>query len=169
MTDPAATSGCSGDGPAVRPGASVRIDVMPLPHGEGLPLPARATEGASGVDLMAAVAPGEQLVIPPGEWRLVPTGMVVSIPEGWEWQVRPRSGLALRKGLTVLNAPGTIDSDYRGEVGVILHNAGREPALVERGERIAQAVLAPVGVPQLALRRSLDGTERGDGGFGHTG
>ena len=143
------------------------ILVEVLEHGRGLPLPARATEGSSGVDLRAAVT--ENTIILPGNTLLVPTGMVVSIPEGFEWQIRPRSGNALRYGITVLNSPGTIDSDYRGEVGVILANLGREPFIVRRGDRIAQAVLAPVHAPIMRVVERLDSTDRGDGGFGHTG
>jgi dUTP pyrophosphatase len=123
--------------------------------------------GSSGFDLHAAVA--EPVVIEPGKWKLIPTGIALSIPEGLEAQVRPRSGLALKHGITVLNTPGTVDADYRGEIGVILMNLGDEPFVVERGHRIAQLVF--VSVPQVSLRAvdQLDDTARGTGGFGHTG
>jgi len=141
------------------------IDVKLLPNGEGLPLPARATPGSSGFDLRAAV----EVTIPPGEWRVVPTGLALAIPEGWEGQVRPRSGLAVKHGITVLNGPGTIDADYRGEILVPLINHGRAPFALTRGERIAQIVFAPV--PDVALRQveTLSEAHRGDRGFGSTG
>jgi dUTP pyrophosphatase len=146
---------------------SVPVRVRRLPHGQGLPLPAPATAGAAGLDLSAAVeAP---LVLGPGERALVPTGFVWEIPPGYEGQVRPRSGLAVRHGLTVLNAPGTVDADYRGEVRVILCNLGREPFVVERGARIAQMVVAPVAAVTVEESRDLTETARGEGGFGHTG
>ncbi len=141
------------------------VKVMRLPHAEGLPLPAYATAGAAGMDLLAAAA----LVIPPGGRALVPTGLCVALPPGWEMQVRPRSGLALSHGVTVLNAPGTVDEDYRGEVGVILFNAGAEPFAVRRGERVAQAVFAPVARVEWEEVPALEGTARGTGGFGSTG
>lgn len=141
------------------------VKVMRLPHGADLPLPAYATAGAAGMDLLAAAA----LVIPPGGRALVPTGLAVALPAGWEMQVRPRSGLALKHGVTVLNAPGTVDEDYRGEVGVILFNAGSEPFAVARGERVAQAVFAPVARAAWEEVPELDGTARGAGGFGSTG
>lgn len=149
------------------PAGSVRIGLTVLPHGRGLPLPSKATSGSSGVDLRAALA--DDLVIQPGGRSLVPTGLIVEIPEGWEWQVRPRSGLAARDGLTVLNSPGTVDSDYRGEVKVILVNLGDRPVTLQRGDRIAQAVLARVADAELVERDGLGSTERGEGGFGHTG
>lgn len=145
--------------------AEVRIAIKRLPHGEGLPLPSYASGGAAGLDVVAA----ETLLLGPGERHAVATGFVVAIPEGYEVQVRPRSGLALKYGITCLNTPGTIDSDYRGEVKVILANLGREPFQVVRGERIAQLVPAPVLVASLAEVQSLDETERGSGGFGSTG
>lgn len=133
-----------------------------------LDLPAYATEGAAGMDVRAALAPGEVRVLVPGARALVPTGLRVAIPEGFEVQVRPRSGLALKHGVTVLNAPGTVDSDYRGEVQVLLVNLGEAPFAIRRGERIAQLVVAPVARATLALG-AVDETARGQGGFGHTG
>jgi len=143
------------------------IAVRRLPHAEGLPLPAYATPGAAGFDLLAAVqAP---LVIPPGGRALVPTGLQMALPEGYELQIRPRSGLALKHGITLPNSPGTIDEDYRGEVGVIVLNTGTAPFTVERGARIAQGVLAPVVRGGWAEVDTLPETARGDGGFGSTG
>ncbi|MEZ4297964.1 MAG: dUTP diphosphatase [Polyangiaceae bacterium] len=132
-----------------------------------LPLPAYQTSGSAGMDLIAAVV--ADTPIPPGEWRLIPTGLRIAIPDGFEAQVRPRSGLALRHGLTVLNAPGTIDSDYRGEVKVALINHGPDPFIVRRGERIAQLVIAPVARAEWDPVDELDATGRGDGGYGSTG
>ena len=132
-----------------------------------LPLPAYQTSGSAGMDLRAAVP--EPVVLRPLERALIPTGLAMAIPPGYEAQVRPRSGLALRHGVTLLNAPGTIDSDYRGEVGVILVNLSAEPFTVSRGERIAQLVVARVAQMAVELVPSLDETERGEGGFGHTG
>ena len=147
---------------------SVPVRVMRLPHAEGLDLPTYQTTGAAGLDLVAALAPGHTLVLEPGARDLVPTGLALALPEGYEAQVRPRSGLALRHGVTVLNAPGTVDSDYRGEVGVILVNHGTEPFAITRGTRIAQLVLTPVA--RLAwVEGGLDDTARGAGGFGSTG
>lgn len=145
----------------------VEILVTRLPHGEGLPLPAYATEGAAGMDLLAAVT--APLVIPPMGRALVPTGLRVALPPGYELQVRPRSGLALKHGLTMPNSPGTVDEDYRGELQVILLNAGPEPFTVERGMRIAQAVVAPVTRASWREAAELPGTSRGGGGFGSTG
>ena len=145
----------------------VTVLVAVLPHGEGLDLPAYATPGASGCDLRAAV--GAPLTIAPGDRVLVPTGIVIAVPEGYEGQVRMRSGLALKKGLILPNAPGTIDSDYRGEIRVIVANIGKEPVAVERGERIAQLVIAPVARAVLTKAEALPGTRRGGGGFGSTG
>lgn len=143
------------------------IRVTRLPHGAGLPLPAYATGGAAGMDLLAAVdAP---LVVPPGGRALVPTGLCVALPPGHELQVRPRSGLALRHGIVLPNSPGTIDEDFRGEVQVIVMNAGDIPFTVERGMRIAQAVLSPVLRARWEEAETLDGTARGVGGFGSTG
>ncbi|MEI9852630.1 MAG: dUTP diphosphatase [Sphingomonas sp.] len=145
--------------------APIRIALLRLPHGEGLPLPAYATEGAAGMDVVAA----EDLVIAPGGRHAVATGFAMAIPHGYEVQVRPRSGLALRHGITCLNTPGTIDSDYRGEVKVILANLGDAPFAVNRGDRIAQLVPAPVQRAELAEVEELDATSRGTGGFGSTG
>jgi dUTP pyrophosphatase len=132
-----------------------------------LPLPVYMTEGAAGMDVVAAVeAP---LVLAPGEWARVPTGLAVAVPRGYELQVRARSGLAMRHGVGVLNGPGTVDSDYRGEVGVLLMNWGREHFTIERGMRIAQWVIAPVIQVEVTEVVALDVTDRGDGGFGHTG
>ncbi|RVD31096.1 dUTP diphosphatase [Mesorhizobium sp. M4B.F.Ca.ET.017.02.2.1] len=145
------------------------VGFVRLPHGESLPLPAYESSGAAGMDLRAAVPEDRPLLILPGKRALVPTGLIVEIPEGMEGQVRPRSGLAFKHGLTVLNSPGTIDSDYRGEVKVLLVNLGDEDFAVTRGMRIAQIVFA--AVTQVAVEeRSLAGsTTRGGGGFGSTG
>lgn len=132
-----------------------------------LPLPSPQTSGSAGMDLRAAVT--TPLTLGPGDRALVPTGLAIAVPHGWEAQVRPRSGLALRHGVTLLNTPGTIDSDYRGEVSVIAINLGREPFTIARGDRIAQLVLARHGVVQVELVEELDDTSRGAGGFGHTG
>ena len=144
-----------------------RLRFHRLPHAEGLPTPRSATSGSAGTDLRAAVA--GSLSLPPGERTLIPTGLILEIPSGWEGQVRPRSGLALRHGLTVLNSPGTIDADYRGEVMVLLANLGSEPYLVERGDRIAQLVLARVETVEWEEVEAVETTERGDGGFGSSG
>ena len=143
----------------------IRIGLKRLPHGEGLPLPAYATHGAAGMDVVAA----EDIVLAPGERHAVATGFAIAIPPGFEVQVRPRSGLALKHGITCLNTPGTIDEDYRGEVKVILANLGSEPFEVRRGERIAQLVPAPVQKAEFAEVAELDETNRGGGGFGSTG
>lgn len=144
-----------------------QVLVQRLPHGEGVPLPRYVTPGAAGADVVAAVA--EPLELAPAARVAVPTGLVLAIPEGYEVQVRPRSGLALGQGVTVANAPGTIDSDYRGEVKVILVNLGDEPFTIRRGDRIAQLVVAPV--VQAAFREvdAVPGSARGSGGFGSTG
>lgn len=146
---------------------SAVIAVRRLPHGEGLPLPAYATAGAAGMDLLAAIQ--EPVTIPPGGRALIPTGLAVALPAGHELQVRPRSGLALRHGLILPNSPGTIDEDYRGEVQVIVLNAGDAPFTVERGMRIAQAVLSPVVRGIWREVETLDSTTREAGGFGSTG
>lgn len=143
----------------------MKILVQRLPHAEGLDLPAYATEGAAGMDLVAARA----VTLAPGARALVPTGLCLALPEGFEMQIRPRSGLALKQGITVLNAPGTVDSDYRGEVGVILVNAGSESFAIARGDRIAQAVFAPVLRAEWESVVVLPETARGAGGFGSTG
>ncbi len=145
--------------------APITIRLMRLPHGEGLPLPAYATSGAAGMDVVAA----EDLTLAPGARHAVATGFAIAIPAGYEVQVRPRSGLALKHGITCLNTPGTIDEDYRGEVKVILANLGDQPFAVVRGERIAQLVPAPVQRATFDEVTSLDDTARGGGGFGSTG
>lgn len=143
------------------------IAVRRLPHAEGLPLPGYATDGAAGMDLLAAVT--APVTIPPGGRALVPTGLMVALPAGHEWQIRPRSGLALKNGMLVANSPGTVDEDYRGEVQVIMLNAGNAPFVVERGMRIAQAVLTPVTRGVFVEMDHLPPTRRGAGGFGSTG
>lgn len=143
----------------------IAVRVTRLPHGEELPLPAYATDGAAGMDVVAA----EDVTLAPGGRHAVATGFAVAIPEGYEIQVRPRSGLALKHGITVPNTPGTIDSDYRGELKVILINHGAEPFPINRGDRIAQLVLAPVTLGLWREVAELDETERGAGGFGSTG
>ncbi|MDE7546957.1 dUTP diphosphatase [Acetobacter fabarum] len=150
-----------------KPSGTVGIKVRRLSHGLGLPLPAYATQGAAGMDLLAALdAP---LRLEPGQRGLVPTGLSIALPAGYELQVRPRSGLALKHGIILPNAPGTIDEDYRGEIGVIVMNAGQEAFVIEPGMRIAQAVLAPVIRAIWIECDDLDKTERGAGGFGSTG
>lgn len=148
---------------------SPEIAVKVLPHGEGLPLPAYATEHAAGMDLRAAVPQDEPLTLRPGDRHAVPTGLAIAIPPGFEGQVRPRSGLALRHGVTTLNSPGTVDADYRGEVRVILINHGAEAFVVRRGERIAQLLISPVSQATWREVGELDDTARGEGGFGSTG
>lgn len=147
----------------------ISVAVQRLSHGADLPLPRYETEGAAGMDLVAAIAADEPLVIAPGARVLVPTGLAIALPQGFEAQVRPRSGLAVKNGVTVLNTPGTIDSDYRGEVKVILINHGSEAFTVTRGTRIAQMVLAPVTQGTFSEVADLDETTRGTGGFGSTG
>ncbi len=149
--------------------APVRIGVKRLPHGEGLPLPAYQTGGAAGIDLFAALPQEAKLVLEPGGRHLVPAGIALDIPQGYEGQVRPRSGLARDHGVTVLNAPGTIDSDYRGEVGVLLINLGDEPFEIIRGTRIAQLVVAPCASAVLVEAEELSETARQSNGFGSTG
>jgi dUTP pyrophosphatase len=146
---------------------SVLVRVRRLPHGNGLELPGYASEGAAGADIRAAVT--EPLVVESRERVAVATGLVIEIPDGYEAQVRPRSGLAYKHGLTVVNAPGTIDSDYRGELKVLLVNLGSEPVTVERGDRVAQLVIAPVTRAEFAEEKDLSSTVRGEGGFGSTG
>jgi dUTP pyrophosphatase len=147
----------------------MRVEVEFLPHAAGLDLPAYETAHAAGMDLRAAVPEDAPMCIEPGKWALVPTGLKVAIPAGFEAQVRPRSGLAMLHGITALNAPGTIDADYRGEVKVLLINLGPDPFVIERGERIAQMVVAAHARVDWALTASLDKTARGKGGFGSTG
>ncbi len=149
--------------------SAVAVPARQLPHAVGLPLPAYQTEGASGLDLMAAVPADAPVTLAPMARALVPTGLVFELPAGTEAQVRPRSGLAMRHGLTVLNSPGTIDSDYRGEVQVLLINLGEAPVTINRGDRIAQMVVAPVTRARLEIVVTLRETERGAGGFGSTG
>lgn len=146
---------------------SVTIPILALPHGSDLELPAYATTGAAGMDLRAAVS--DTLRLLPGGRALVPTGLALALPDGYEGQLRPRAGLALRGGITVLNAPGTIDSDFRGEVEVILMNHGREPHDITRGQRIAQLVIAPVTHAEWQRVTELPATGRSGGGFGSTG
>ncbi|CAM4257117.1 Deoxyuridine 5'-triphosphate nucleotidohydrolase [Novosphingobium lubricantis] len=143
----------------------VPVMVRRLPHGDGLPLPAYATEGAAGMDVVAA----EDVTLAPGARHAVATGLAVAIPHGFEIQVRPRSGLALKHGVTVPNTPGTIDSDYRGELKVIMINHGTEPFAIRRGDRVAQLVIAPVTRASWLEVDELDSTARGEGGFGSTG
>ena len=145
----------------------MRVALQRLPQGEGLPIPGYMSEHAAGADIRAAVR--EQLTLLPGARALVPTGFSIALPPGYEAQVRPRSGLAIRCGVTCLNAPGTIDADYRGEVHVVLANFGTEPFVIRRGDRIAQMVVAPVARASFDLVDELPPTARGDGGFGSTG
>lgn len=146
---------------------AVSIAVTRLPHGADLPLPAAATAQSAGLDLLAAVA--EPVTVAPGRRVLIPTGIAIALPGGWEAQVRPRSGLALKHGITIVNAPGTIDSDYRGEIGVVLINHGDEPVAITRGMRIAQMVVARHATVAWDERPTLDTTARGAGGYGSTG
>jgi len=139
------------------------------PEARDLPLPHYATEGAAGMDLRAAVPAEQALIIEPGKWALVPTGLRIALPHGYEAQVRPRSGLALKHGIGVLNSPGTIDEDYRGEIGIILFNFGSEPFQIQRGDRIAQMVFQKVEKLNVVACEELPESKRGDGGFGHTG
>jgi len=147
--------------------AAVRVVLKRLPEGEGLPLPAYMTEHAAGADLCAAVH--DELTLLPGARALVPTGFSIALPLGYEAQVRPRSGLAIRSGVTCLNTPGTIDADYRGQVQVVLANFGSEPIVIRRGDRIAQLVVAPVSRAQFEVADELPASVRGGGGFGSTG
>jgi dUTP pyrophosphatase len=148
---------------------SLTVRVLRLPHGAGLPLPSYQSKHAAGLDLVAAVPREQPVKLPPGARALVPTGFALELPQDYEAQVRPRSGLALKAGVTLLNSPGTIDADYRGEVMVILINHGTEPFLVQRGDRIAQLVVAPVSHVEIVAVEALAETERGQGGFGSTG
>jgi dUTP pyrophosphatase len=148
---------------------SVVVRVKRLPHGEGLPLPSYQSAHAAGLDMVAGVPEGQPVELKPGARALIPTGFALELPVGFEAQVRPRSGLAIKHGVTLLNSPGTVDADYRGELMVILVNHGREPFIVRRGDRIAQLVIAPVAWVEIAAVEDLGATERGQGGFGSTG
>lgn len=148
---------------------TLKVEITQLPHGKGLPLPAYQSADAAGVDLLAAVPEAAPVTLDPGMYAQLPTGLVIALPKGFEAQVRPRSGLAARYGVTVLNAPGTIDADYRGEIGVLLINHGDAPFTIQRGERIAQLVIAPVMQVELVPAAALPDTDRGSGGFGSTG
>lgn len=147
----------------------VQVSFKQLPHGEGLALPAYETADSAGMDLAAALSDGEAVTLAPGERTLVPTGFAMALPSGYEAQVRPRSGLAAKHGVTVLNTPGTIDADYRGEVKVILANLGEATFVIERGMRVAQMIIAPVVQASWQVVDDLDDTARGAGGFGSTG
>jgi dUTP pyrophosphatase len=149
--------------------SAVKVNIRQLPHGEGLALPAYQSAHAAGLDLLAAVPEDAPLILAPGKYALIPTGLTVALPPGYEAQVRPRSGLAAKHGVTVLNAPGTVDADYRGEVCVLLINHGEAPFPIRRGERIAQMVIAQVIQAELVPVTALTATERGSGGFGSTG
>ena len=148
---------------------SIIVRVKRLPHGEGLPLPSYQSKHAAGLDVVACVPEGEPVELLPGARALIPTGFALELPHGYEAQVRPRSGLALKHGVTLLNSPGTIDSDYRGELMAIMINHGTEPFLVRRGDRIAQLVISPVASVEIVAVAALAKTERGQGGFGSTG
>lgn len=148
---------------------AIHVEVQVLASAHGLPLPAYQTEHAAGLDLLAAIREDAPLTLLPGHRVLVPTGLMLAVPPGYEAQVRPRSGLALKHGVTLVNAPGTIDADYRGEVGVLLINHGENPFVIRRGERIAQLILAPVARAHLTVAVELSSTARGSGGFGSTG
>lgn len=143
------------------------VQILKFKNAEGLPVPHYQTEHAAGVDLYAAV--DGEILIEPGSWKLVPTGIAVAIPEGYEGQIRPRSGLALKHGIGMLNGPGTIDADYRGEIGIILFNFSDQPFSVRRGDRIAQMVFGKIAKAEFKAVTSLNETKRGSGGFGHTG
>ena len=149
--------------------AIVKVEIHQLPHGYDLLLPAYQTADAAGLDLLAAVPQSAPLILLPGRYEMVPTGLTIALPPGYEAQVRPRSGLAAKHGVTVLNSPGTIDADYRGEINVILINHGEAPFQIRRGERIAQMVIAPVTRAELVPVDVLSTTPRGSGGFGSTG
>jgi len=149
--------------------SAIEVRITRLTHGDDLPLPSYQTAHAAGLDLLAAVPAMDPVILAPGERSLVPTGIAIALPDGYEAQVRPRSGLAARHGLTVLNSPGTIDADYRGEIQVLLANFGNAPVAITRGTRVAQLVIAPVVRAQISEVASLDKTQRGSGGFGSTG
>ena len=147
----------------------VQVRVKPLAHHDGLELPRYETAGSAGMDLRAALPEAEPVTLQPGEWRLIPTGLSIALPEGYEAQVRPRSGLAAKHAISCVNTPGTVDSDYRGEIKVNLINHGREPFTIQRGERIAQMIIAPVIQAVWEPVEDLGDTDRGAGGFGSTG
>jgi dUTP pyrophosphatase len=149
--------------------ALVKVEIQQLPHGNGLALPAYQSAHAAGLDLLAAVPDDAPVMLAPGKHALIPTGLTIALPQGYEAQVRPRSGLAAKHGVTVLNSPGTVDADYRGEVCVLLINHGDQPFPIRRGERIAQMVIAQVARVELVPVTSLSATDRGSGGFGSTG
>jgi len=149
--------------------SNVKIDLRQLPHGDGLALPAYQSALAAGLDLLAAVPEDAPMILAPGQYALVPTGLTIALPPGYEAQVRPRSGLAAKHGVTVLNSPGTVDADYRGEISVLLINHGATPFTIRRGERIAQMVIATMVQAELVPVVSLSATDRGSGGFGSTG
>jgi len=149
--------------------SNVKIDLRQLPHGDGLALPAYQSALAAGLDLVAAVPEDAPMILAPGQYALVPTGLTIALPPGYEAQVRPRSGLAAKHGVTVLNSPGTVDADYRGEISVLLINHGATPFTIRRGERIAQMVIATMVQAELVPVVSLSATDRGSGGFGSTG
>jgi dUTP pyrophosphatase len=148
---------------------TVAVKILPLPHYEGLALPAYETPQSAGMDLRAAIDADEPVIIPAGEWRLIPVGIAIALPAGYEAQVRPRSGLAAKHGISCVNTPGTVDADYRGEIRVNLINHGQADFTVSRGDRIAQMIIAPVTQAVWEVASSLDETERGAGGFGSTG
>jgi len=145
----------------------IKIPIKRLPGNSEIPLPRYMTEQSAGMDIFAAVEREETIL--PGEWKMIPSGIEIALPEGYEATIRPRSGLALDKGVTLLNSPGTIDSDYRGEVGIIIINHGKDPFVVNRGDRIAQMIVQRVCRVSWKLKERLEATERGSGGFGHTG
>ncbi len=145
----------------------LNVQVKRLPHGKDIPLPKYMSEHAAGMDLYAGVNP--EIVIPPGEWKLVPTGISIALPEGYEAQVRPRSGMALKQGVSILNTPGTVDADYRGEVSVILMNHSKEDLVIKRGDRVAQMIINKVERIEFQEVKELPQSNRGSGGFGHTG
>ena len=145
----------------------LNVQVKRLPHGKDIPLPKYMSEHAAGMDLYAGVNP--EIVIPPGEWKLVPTGISIALPEGYEAQVRPRSGMALKQGVSILNTPVTVDADYRGEVSVILMNHSKEDLVIKRGDRVAQMIINKVERIEFQEVKELPQSNRGSGGFGHTG
>jgi dUTP diphosphatase len=146
---------------------NINVQIKRLEHGKDIPLPSYMSDHAAGMDMYAAV--DQETIIPSGEWKLIPTGMAIALPEGFEAQVRPRSGLALKQGVSVLNTPGTVDADYRGEVGVILMNHSKKDLVVKRGDRIAQMIINKIERIIFKEVKELSDTDRGTGGFGHTG